>query len=387
MVYESVVAQLEDTLFYTNLHRVAVELLAQHVGPLVERLSLDGILHILHICLLLHVVSDSLETRGVPFIVLLVLLEESLQTGLVFCSLVPHSAVADFVEQQSVVIFLHEVFQVGVFLFHFSQSLVDEILTLCSWIGLGQRVELLVDDHFAQSALFDKAVNVGLHRVVGKEHALVFKLDDMIAEGRLYGFADIAFFHRVSRVFKLFHQCAFLQPSQFASFFCRSGILRVFLGQFGEVASMQKHVVYRVGALLCLVPFGLRIALSGHKENVGRFYQSAGRVDTLLGFAVDFPGLSLHVGVVDERWAHLLVAVAQKFLFERCQCVEFGSLGGIHFKFVVDKKRNVILHALLVDDPLGVVLIVGIFKFRPCHVLTIDGHDDGVVGLGCCRKC
>ena len=57
-----------------------------------------------------------------------------------------------------------------------------------------------------------------------------------------------------------------------------------------------------------------------------------------------------------------MVAIRKKLLAESACCVDTGSLGCKHLKLVVDKQGHVIGDTLLVDDGLGVVLVVRILK-------------------------
>ena len=109
----------------------------------------------------------------------------------------------------------------------------------------------------------------------------------------------------------------------------------------------------------------------------------------MLRLGIDALGLSLKVGILDECRANLLVAVRCKLILERLQRVQVGILGSLHLHLVVDEEIHIFLNALLVDDTVGVVLIVGILKFRTQHGLPVDGHHHGVVLCLCahCRCC
>ena len=73
--------------------------------------------------------------------------------------------------------------------------------------------------------------------------------------------------------------------------------------------------------------------------------------------------LGFYIIIVDERGTHLLVAIGKKLLAKSTCCVDASSLGGKHLKLVVDKQGHVVGDIFLVDNCLGVVLVVRILKF------------------------
>ena len=58
-----------------------------------------------------------------------------------------------------------------------------------------------------------------------------------------------------------------------------------------------------------------------------------------------------------------------------------GILSCQHLKLVVDEQVDILINRFLVDDTLGIVFVVRIFKFGTTDRLTIDGHDSRVVVL------
>ena len=105
------------------------------------------------------------------------------QPGFVLRCLVPHLSVTDFEEQQSVVILTDEVFHVRILFRKFLCALlVYEVarVTRC----LRQRVHLLVDHLFANTARIDEADDVRAQRVVGEEIPPLLHQDDVVTERR-----------------------------------------------------------------------------------------------------------------------------------------------------------------------------------------------------------
>lgn len=90
---------------------------------------------------------------------------------------------------------------------------------------------------------------------------------------------------------------------------------------------------------------------------------------------------SLNVGIGDHRGTYLLVTVGCKLTLERLRRIETGIHGDLHLQAIGYEERHVVGHALLVDDSLGVILVVGILKFRARHRMTVDMHDNWVILL------
>ena len=118
---------------------------------------------------------------------------------------------------------------------------------------------------------------------------------------------------------------------------------------------------------------------------MGRLDESV-RTYLLDGVVIDVMGLLQHVVVGDHGGEHLLVAVLCKFLLERRQRVEVGVKSGGHLQLVVDIQFGILLDGLFVDDTLGVVLVVRIFKLTERHGLTVYCHYNWIVLLRhrCC---
>ena len=95
---------------------------------------------------------------------------------------------------------------------------------------------------------------------------------------------------------------------------------------------------------------------------MGRLYQSVGAY-ALHCLVIDFLCLGLHVIVGDHQRAYLLVAILCKLVLERLERVIFRIDGCADLQLVVNEEVDIFLDGLLVDAPLGIVLIVGIFKF------------------------
>ena len=113
MIDQTAVARLEESLFHTDADdRVRIERLAQDIGPLTKRQSFDTTLHGLDISLVLHMVGDTLETGLRKSIVLLMGTEPIVEGSLILRGFLPHLTIADLIDQQSIVIFLNEVFHI-----------------------------------------------------------------------------------------------------------------------------------------------------------------------------------------------------------------------------------------------------------------------------------
>ena len=84
---------------------------------------------------------------------------------------------------------------------------------------------------------------------------------------------------------------------------------------------------------------------------------------------------------IDHRRTNLLVAILKEFLLEGTERIDTGILSCQHLELVVDEQVDILINRFLVDDTLGIVFVVRIFKFGTTDRLTIDGHDSRVVVL------
>ncbi len=125
--------------------------------------------------------------------------------------------------------------------------------------------------------------------------------------------------------------------------------------------------------------------LSHPDEDMGAMPQASVGVNLLLGVAVYLPCFVFDIGVCDEGRTYLLVAVAEKLFPESRKRVKVCIESRLHFQLVIDEKRHIFVDALPVDHPVGVVLVVGIFKLRTAHRLSVDGHY-GRVSLPVCHR-
>ena len=129
-------------------------------------------------------VYHAFESRLVPFVLLLVLLEEGFQSLLVLRAFLPHLSVAYLVEQQSVVVFPYEVLQLGVLCLHLGSLLVHYLLCgLCVSALLNHLLDLAVGYGVAQVASLDEFHYCGAQGVVGVYLLPLHDLYDMPSDG------------------------------------------------------------------------------------------------------------------------------------------------------------------------------------------------------------
>ena len=87
------------------------------------------------------------------------------------------------------------------------------------------------------------------------------------------------------------------------------------------------------------------------------------------------------IRLIDHRRTNLLVAILQEFLLEGTERIDASLLSSQHLELVVNEQVDILINRFLVDDTLGIVFVVRIFKFGTTDRLTIDGHDNRVVVL------
>ena len=388
LVDVGVVALLEDALLHADAYDgVGIEGGAQCLGPLVEGQLLHAVLHGLHVGLGLHMVGHALEAGLVPAVVGAVSGEVGGQSGLVLGGLVPHEGVADFIEQQSVVVLLYEVAQVHVGLRQRVGLLRHQLLHGESAVRcLHLLCHLLLGYLVAHVALLHEAQYGIVVLLKGFQHLALLHEDDVVAERRLHHLRHLSRLQLEGHVLVLLHELSVLHEGQLAALACRAGVLRQACGEVGEVGAALQGLVDGVDAHLGLVPLSLRGLLVGAYEDVCRLDESVG-TNALHRLVVDLAGLGLHVLVGDEHGQHLLVAVLGKLLLVAAERVVAGVEGGKDLQLIVDEQVDVFFDALLVDDAFRVVLVVGVFKLRAWHGLAVDHHDDRVVLHRLLRPC
>ena len=107
------ISLLEDSFLHLYMHhRICIKLPAKQFCPLAERLTLYAFLDRCHVGSILCMVSNTLEAGMLPSVFLLVLGKISSLCLFIIRCFLPYHPVADFIEQQSVVILLHEIFQI-----------------------------------------------------------------------------------------------------------------------------------------------------------------------------------------------------------------------------------------------------------------------------------
>ena len=86
------------------------------------------------------------------------------------------------------------------------------------------------------------------------------------------------------------------------------------------------------------------------------------RAYCLFGVVVNLLGFSEHCLIGGKRRYNLLVAISGELIVERFHGVEFCIEGCLHLQLVIDEKINIFLHRFLINDSLGIILVVRIFK-------------------------
>ena len=125
----------------------------------------------------------------------------------------------------------------------------------------------------------------------------------------------------------------------------------------GKVGSAKERVVYRVDALLGSILLALRSLLAQAQQYV-RGCEESLVAYLLLSVFINQLGLGLYVVISDKRRTYLLVAIAAKLLLERRQRVHLGIERSLNLQLVVDKQVHILVNALLVDNAVGIVLVV-----------------------------
>ena len=102
------------------------------------------------------------------------------------------------------------------------------------------------------------------------------------------------------------------------------------------------------------------------------------RTYLLDGGVVDVMGLLEHIVIGHHCGIQLLVAILCKLLLEACQRIVAGIKGCSHLQLIVEEEVNILIDGFLIDDALGVVLVIAVVELRLQDILPIDGHHHGV---------
>ena len=101
----------------------------------------------------------------------------------------------------------------------------------------------------------------------------------------------------------------------------------------------------------------------------------------ILRLVVNLVSLYQHVIIRHEGGTNLLVAILRKFSLKSLGGVNTGIQRSLHLHLVVNKQLHILVDALLVNDAVGIVLVIGILEFRTWHIHTSYCHQYGVIVL------
>ena len=128
-------------------------------------------------------ISYSLESGLIPFESFFVLGKVGCLTLLVLGSLVPYQTIADFIEQQAVMILANQVLQIAVLGRQFFCLLVENVLGCCTGgHTLGKRVQLVVDNFFPYPSCVNKTDDIRPKRVIGEEILCSLLFNNMVTK-------------------------------------------------------------------------------------------------------------------------------------------------------------------------------------------------------------
>ena len=115
LIYQCMITLLKYTLFNTDTdHRILIESITQDFSPFYKRLALYTLFNRLDIGFILHMIGDTLKARLFPLIFLLILGKIGSQSLFIFCCFIPYKTIADLIQQETVVIFLYQIFHVRI---------------------------------------------------------------------------------------------------------------------------------------------------------------------------------------------------------------------------------------------------------------------------------
>ena len=209
---------------------------------------------------------------------------------------------------------------------------------------------------------------------------MLYHLYDMIANRREDWLGHLAILQCEGGIFKFFQSLTSTYLTYRATALCRTRVFTVFSCHLSEVCASKKGVIDGVSTLLYLA-LSLRISLLCQaQKDVSRLHQSV-RTYSILRRLIDFSCLSLNISIVNKGRTNLLITIFQILLIERSKSIKMLFEGGSHLQFVVDKQFHIFLHGLSVDDTVGIVLVIGIFKFGTQYRFSSYSHDNRVIDL------
>ena len=150
--------------------------------------------------------------------------------------------------------------------------------------------------------------------------------------------------------------------------------MRHLLGQRSKVGALFQGIVDRVHTNLGSLLLFLGCLLVETKKDMRSLDKTVG-ANLLNRVVIDVMSLLQHIGISHHSRHYLLVAILCKLLTERGQRIEMSIEGCSHFQLIVDKKVNILLDRLLINNPLRVVLVIAILKLRAQDILAVHSHD------------
>ena len=276
-------------------------------------------------------VSNALEPRLIPCIILLVLGEISSQSLFIPGSLLPNQTVADFIQQQSIVIFLNQILQLVIFCGHFRSHIIKHsfLILQLSW-RLTDGIQLHINDMLPDATCINEATDIIPHRVVWEEILLTHQLDDMISKFRQDRLGHLSHLHGEAGILESLYRLSSGNPWNISAFDGRAFIIWIFPCQFSKVTPFSQHLIQRIGCIFSLVLFGSGSFLTQSYQDMGRSYHPAGSKHSLLRIIINPMRFRFYVLIRKDERTNLLVTILQELSLERRQGIQTSIQGSLH---------------------------------------------------------
>ena len=175
------------------------------------------------------------------------------QTGDILLGTVPNGLLRHFVEQQSVVVLLYEIFQIRIGHQHRLKSAVQHGFARSS--RRHQFLQRTVGRNLLYALPFERCNNGGIEGFITVKRLSAFQPDNVVAGRREEGTRHLPGLQSVDLILKILIGHSFCNRREFSPFECCSGILTHLPCHFGKISSLHQGLVDAVGTLCHALQF------------------------------------------------------------------------------------------------------------------------------------
>ena len=287
-------------------------------------------------------------------------LEVSLLTSRVLLRLIPHILLRHLIHQRTVVVLLRQVLHIRILLHHPLMQLVHQRRP-CDVPLVRHRIQIGIRRSLLDATLIQELQNILVMILIRLKRMAVLHVDDVPAHCALHRLRHLASLQRKGSLLEVGNHHALAKLTQLAATLRRTLVialrlrqLRKFLHQLLFWHSLQR-IIDAVNLRLRLSLLLRCRVLTHQRQNVASRQQVL-TLEAGSRLVIRTASLTLDVGAVHNRRHHHLFLIAVQLLADCAQRVDALALRLSHLQLEVHIQRHILLHRLLVDDPIGVIL-------------------------------